>query len=140
MKIPFVDLKAQYTSIKEEIDAAIADVITNTAFIGGPFTKSFEEAFAEFCGVKHCVGVGNGTDALFIALKRLNQKTSLEEIFKIGYEKNSSVIDGVNEMISYIKNEFPHATQGYNFLISKVTTKTKGAGIYLFLQDRLHQV
>ncbi|MCD4668528.1 MAG: TIGR02757 family protein [Sulfurimonas sp.] len=66
--------------------------------------------------------------ALFIALKRLNQKTSLEEIFKAGYEKNSSVIDGVNEMISYIQNEFPHATQGYNFLISKVTTKTKGAG------------
>ncbi|MCD6173871.1 MAG: TIGR02757 family protein [Sulfurimonas sp.] len=66
--------------------------------------------------------------ALFIALKRLNQNTSLEEIFKAGYEKNHSVIDGINEMISYIKNEFPHATQGYNFLISKVTTKTKGAG------------
>ena len=71
MKIPFVDLKAQYTSIKEEIDSAIADVIANTAFIGGPFAKSFEDAFAEFCGVKHCVGVGNGTDALFIALKAL---------------------------------------------------------------------
>jgi len=54
MKIPFVDLKAQYESIKEEIDAAIADVITNTAFIGGPFVKSFEQAFAEFCNVKHC--------------------------------------------------------------------------------------
>jgi len=54
-----------------EIDAAIADVITNTAFIGGPFVKSFEQAFAEFCNVKHCVGVGNGTDALFIALKSL---------------------------------------------------------------------
>jgi dTDP-4-amino-4,6-dideoxygalactose transaminase len=71
MKIPFVDLKAQYKSIKEEIDAAIADVIANTAFIGGPYTKSFEEAFAAFCKVKHCVGVGNGTDALFIALKAL---------------------------------------------------------------------
>ena len=69
MKIPFVDLKAQYASIKVEIDAAIADVIANTAFIGGPFAKSFEDAFAEFCGVKHCVGVGNGTDALFIAMK-----------------------------------------------------------------------
>lgn len=66
--------------------------------------------------------------ALFIALKRLNQKTTLEDIFKSGYEKNSSVIDGINGMIGYIQNEFPHATQGYNFLISKVTTKTKGAG------------
>jgi len=71
MIIPFVDLKAQYESIKEEIDAAIAEVISNTAFIGGPFVKSFESAFAEFCNVKHCVGVGNGTDALFIALKAL---------------------------------------------------------------------
>ena len=72
MKIPFVDLNAQYSSIKEEIDAAIADVISKTAFIGGPFVKSFESAFAEFCMVKHCIGVGNGTDALFIALKALN--------------------------------------------------------------------
>ena len=71
MKIPFVDLKAQYANIKDEIDQAIAEVISKTAFIGGPFAKSFEEKFAEFCGVKYCVGVGNGTDALFIALKAL---------------------------------------------------------------------
>jgi len=71
MNIPLVDLKAQYESIKEEIDAAIAEVISKTAFIGGPFVESFEKAFAEFCGVKHCIGVGNGTDALFIALKTL---------------------------------------------------------------------
>ena len=71
MKIPFVDLKAQYDSIKDEIDDAIADVISKTAFIGGPFVKAFERDFAEFCKVKHCVGVGNGTDALFIALKAL---------------------------------------------------------------------
>ena len=71
MNIPFVDLKAQYDSIKSEIDQAISDVISGTAFIGGPFVKSFESKFAEFCGVKNCVGVGNGTDALFIALKAL---------------------------------------------------------------------
>jgi dTDP-4-amino-4,6-dideoxygalactose transaminase len=71
MQIPFVDVHAQYLSIKEEIDAVIADVIAKSAFIGGDYVKSFESAFAEFCGVKHCVGVGNGTDALFIALKAL---------------------------------------------------------------------
>ena len=71
MKVPFVDLKAQYANIKDEIDQAIAEVISKTAFIGGPFAKSFEEKFAEFCNVKYCVGVGNGTDALFIALKAL---------------------------------------------------------------------
>lgn len=71
MNIPFVDLRAQYESIKPEIDSAISEVIGKSAFIGGPYVKSFEAAFAEFCGVKHCIGVGNGTDALFIALKAL---------------------------------------------------------------------
>ncbi|MDT8366717.1 MAG: DegT/DnrJ/EryC1/StrS family aminotransferase [bacterium] len=69
MNIPFVDLKSQYTSIKDEIDSAIADVIENTAFVGGPFLKRFEDAFAAFCGTRNCIGVGNGTDSLFIALK-----------------------------------------------------------------------
>jgi dTDP-4-amino-4,6-dideoxygalactose transaminase len=69
--IPFVDLKIQYLSIKDQVDQAIAEVISNTAFIGGNFVKQFEEEFAKFCGTKHCIGVGNGTDALYIALKSL---------------------------------------------------------------------
>ena len=68
MKIPLVDLKAQYERIKEEIDTVMQAVISTSAFIGGPYVRAFEEAFAELCGVRHCVGVGNGTDALFIAL------------------------------------------------------------------------
>ena len=66
--IPFVDLKAQYQSIKADVDSAIAAVISETAFVGGPYVKAFEEAFARYCGVANCVGVANGTDALFIAL------------------------------------------------------------------------
>ena len=69
--IPFVDLRAQYESIKDEIDRAVAEVIERSAFVGGPFVADFEKAFAGYCGVKHCVGVGNGTDALFIALRSL---------------------------------------------------------------------
>jgi dTDP-4-amino-4,6-dideoxygalactose transaminase len=71
MNVPFVDLRSQYSSIKDEIDTAISNVVTSCAFIGGAHVGSFEEAFASFCGAKHCVGVGNGTDALFIALKAL---------------------------------------------------------------------
>jgi len=70
-KIPFVDLKKQYQSIKNEIDQAIANVLEDTAFIGGKYVNDFEQAFAAFCNVKHCIGVGNGTDALFISLKCL---------------------------------------------------------------------
>ena len=71
MRVPFVDLKAQYAAIRPEIDAAIAAVIGQTAFVGGPFVKAFDEAFAKYCGVAHCVGVANGTDAIAIALMAL---------------------------------------------------------------------
>ena len=71
MNVPFVDLKAQYLSIKEEMDNAIQYIIENTAFIGGDALKTFESRFAEFCGANYCVGVGNGTDALWIVLKSL---------------------------------------------------------------------
>lgn len=67
--IPFVDLKAQYASIKAEIDAAMAEVIRNTAFIGGPAVQRFERSFAEYCGAAHCVGASNGTSALHLALE-----------------------------------------------------------------------
>jgi len=71
MNIPLVDLKAQYNSIKDEIDGVVSDVLSKSAFIGGSYVSTFETAFAGFCKTKHCVGVGNGTDALFIALKTL---------------------------------------------------------------------
>jgi dTDP-4-amino-4,6-dideoxygalactose transaminase len=80
MKIPFVDLKAQYQSIKSEIDTAIESVISETAFIGGKYVEEFERKFAELYGVKHCVAVGNGTDSLFILMKMLGIGTNDEVI------------------------------------------------------------
>jgi dTDP-4-amino-4,6-dideoxygalactose transaminase len=70
-KIPLVDLQAQYRTIKADIDAAIERVIAKTAFIGGAEVKGFETAFAAWCGAGHCVGVGNGTDALYVTLRAL---------------------------------------------------------------------
>jgi dTDP-4-amino-4,6-dideoxygalactose transaminase len=66
--IPFVDLKAQYQTIKPEIDAAIARVIENTNFILGPQVAAFEKSFAEYVGGAFCVGVNSGTAALQLAL------------------------------------------------------------------------
>jgi dTDP-4-amino-4,6-dideoxygalactose transaminase len=71
MKIPFVDLWAQYQSIKHEIDSAMETVIKSSSFIGGKYVKQFEEDFAAYCRAKFCVGVGNGTDAIYIALRAL---------------------------------------------------------------------
>jgi len=68
MKVPFMDLKAQYAAIKDEIDAGLQDVLNNTAFAGGPFVAKFEEAFAAYCQSEHAVGVGSGTEALWIPL------------------------------------------------------------------------
>ncbi len=70
--IKFLDLHAQYLSIKDEIDSAIASVINESAFIGGKNVKRFEENFAEYQQANYCVGVGNGTDALEIAIEALN--------------------------------------------------------------------
>lgn len=69
--IPLVDLKAQYLSLKPEIDAAIARVIEAGVFILGPEAQAFEAEFAALCEVDHCIACGNGTDALFLALKGL---------------------------------------------------------------------
>jgi len=66
--------------------------------------------------------------ALFIALKSLKATTSIEKVFKSGYDENRSVVEGINACISMIRSLNPHTTQGYNFLIGKVTTKTKGSG------------
>ena len=71
MKIPFVDLHAQYLSIRPAIDAAIADVIAQTAFIGGRHVTDFEAAFARKLGVKHAIGCANGTDAIYVALRMM---------------------------------------------------------------------
>lgn len=72
MNIPFVDLKAQYKSIKPEIDAAIEDILINTSFVGGPLVTKFENEFANYQGTEHCIACANGTDAIELALQALD--------------------------------------------------------------------
>lgn len=69
MNVPFVDLKAQYRSLKPEMDAAIQRVLDRTAFVLGKETLEFETAFASYIGVAHAVGVSSGTDALELAIR-----------------------------------------------------------------------
>ncbi len=69
--IPFVDLKAQYHSLKSEIDTAVLSIMESAIFVGGEPLNLFEKNFAQACSVKHCIGVGNGTDALYIILRSL---------------------------------------------------------------------
>lgn len=71
MKVPFLNLKAQYDSIADEVQTSIIEVLSQCAFSGGPYVEKFEEEFAAFCGSKWAAGVGSGTDALWLALLAL---------------------------------------------------------------------
>ncbi|MDP3791638.1 MAG: DegT/DnrJ/EryC1/StrS family aminotransferase [Candidatus Omnitrophota bacterium] len=71
MKIPILDLQAQYKSIKNEIDAALMKVVGSQHFILGPEVEAFEREVAVYCGTKYAVGVASGTDALILSLKAL---------------------------------------------------------------------
>ncbi len=71
MQVPFGDLKRQYEALRPELDAAAARVLASGWYILGPEVRTFEEEFAAFCGARFCVGVGNGTEALYLALAAL---------------------------------------------------------------------
>jgi dTDP-4-amino-4,6-dideoxygalactose transaminase len=71
MSVPLLDLQAQYLSLKDELDSAWAEVMGGAGFIGGPKVKELEAAIAEYCGTKHAIACGNGTDALFLILAAL---------------------------------------------------------------------
>jgi len=70
--VPFLDLGAAYRELKPEIDAAVARVLESGRYIGGEAVEAFERDFAAYCDAKYCVGVGNGLDALTLALRALD--------------------------------------------------------------------
>src|SRR3982075_1373613 len=80
MPVPFADLQLQYQTIKSEIDAAIAAVVRDSAFIRGPYVDAFEREFASAVGVEHCVSCANGTDALYLAMSALRVQPGDEVI------------------------------------------------------------
>src|ERR1700735_2130355 len=80
MPVPYADLQLQYQNIKGEIDAAIAGVIRDNAFIRGPYVDAFEARFAEAVDIRHCVSCANGTDALYLAMAALNVQPGDEVI------------------------------------------------------------
>src|SRR5437867_12556403 len=71
MQVPFLDLKAHHDSMRGELETAIREVMDSNAFAGGPFVAKFEQDFAAYCGAADAIGVGNGTDALWLSLLAL---------------------------------------------------------------------
>ena len=68
IRVPFLDLEAHHAPLRGDFDRAIAEVIDSGAFAGGPFVEKFEEAFAAYCGSRYAIGVGSGTEALWLSL------------------------------------------------------------------------
>ena len=80
MNIPLLNLKRQYTYLKNDIEKVISNILESGAYINGPYTKELESKLAKYLGVKHVIGVANGTDALVIALEALGIKEGDEVI------------------------------------------------------------
>jgi len=126
MKIPFLDLKAQYNSIKEEIDVAIEGVLNNTSFINGNEVRLFESNFAKAINAKYCIGVGNGTDAIVIALKMMGVTSGDEVIVPANsFIATSEAVTAVGGTVVFVDNYHDTYNIDCEKLISKITEKTK---------------
>ena len=126
MKIPFVDLKAQYNSIKNEIDNAISTVISETSFIGGFHVNNFEQEFQNKYGVNHCISCANGTDSLYIIMKMLEIGYG-DEVITVAnsWISTSETISQTGATPVFVDCEPEYFTINVNEIEAKITPKTK---------------
>jgi dTDP-4-amino-4,6-dideoxygalactose transaminase len=136
VKIPFVDLHAQYLSIKPEVDAAIADVIAQSNYIRGPQVDAFEQAWAKTLGVKHCVSCANGTDALYIAMRGLGLKAGDEVITTAhSWISTSETITQAGGRVVFCDTDNETFTINPALIEAKITPRTVGIiPVHLFGQ------
>jgi dTDP-4-amino-4,6-dideoxygalactose transaminase len=126
MRVPFVDLSVQYNNIKADVDKAIADVISEAAFVGGKYVKVFEQKFAELYGVKHVIGCGNGTDSLYIIMKMLGIGAG-DEVITVAnsWISSSETISQTGAKPVFIDVHPTYYSMDETQLQSKVTSRTK---------------
>ena len=137
MHIPFVDLKSQYKSIQPEIDAAIHQILNESAFIGGKPVKEFESKFAELYGVKNVVGCANGTDSLYIIMKMLGIGEG-DEVITVAnsWISSSETITQTGARPVFVDIHPDYYSLNENLLEAVITIKTK-AVIAVHLQGQM---
>ena len=127
MNIPFVDLHAQYLSIKSEIDHAISSVIAESAFIRSKYVTDFEKEFAAAVGVKHCVSCANGTDAIYILMKGLGIKPGDEVITSAhSWISTSETITQAGGKVVFCDTDAETFTIDPKLIEAKITPRTVG--------------
>jgi len=126
MDIKFVDLKAQYLTIKKDIDKAIEDVINNTAFIKGKYVEEFEAKYSEKYDSKYVVSCANGTDAIYIALKALGVGAGDEVITTaLSWISTSETITQTGAKVVFVDIDEEDYTINVKEIEEKITDKTK---------------
>jgi dTDP-4-amino-4,6-dideoxygalactose transaminase len=136
MQVPFLDLKAQYAVIKEEIRAAIDEVCDSQAFILGPKVEHLENQIAAYCGAKYGVGVSSGTDALLVALMALEIKPGDEIITTpLTFFSTAGVIARLNAKPVFVDIDPVTFNLDPSRLRDSITAKTKAIiPVHLFGQ------
>ncbi|GAB1397071.1 DegT/DnrJ/EryC1/StrS family aminotransferase [Saprospiraceae bacterium] len=140
IRVPFVDLKAQYESIKPEIDAAVSNVIGETAFIGGKYVREFEEKFSALYGVKNVVSCANGTDSLYIIMKSLGIKAG-DEVITVAnsWISSSETITQTGAKPVFVDVDPVYYSINESQIENAITTNTK-AIILVHLQGQMADV
>ncbi len=124
--IKFLDLHSQYLSIKDEIDSAIASVISTSSYIGGEYLDIFEEDFAKYQDSKYCLGVGNGTDALEIAIEALELPPNSQIIVPANsFIASSEAVTRAGHKVIFCDINLDDYTINENDLRNKITKSTK---------------
>jgi dTDP-4-amino-4,6-dideoxygalactose transaminase len=127
VKVPFVDLHAQYLAIRDEIDTAIRDVIADSAFIRGPYVEAFERAWAEALGARYCVSCANGTDALEITMRGLGLKPGDEVLTSAhSWISSSATITQAGGRVVFCDVEPTTFTIDPAQVAAKITARTVG--------------
>ena len=125
--IPFVDLYAQYLSIKSEIDAVIDDVIKKSLFVRGPYVEKFEQMFSSLMESKYCVSCANGTDSLYIAMISLGVRPGDEVIAPAhSWISTTETITQAGASVVFCDTEIDTFTIDPNMIESKITPRTVG--------------
>ncbi len=136
MHVPFLNLKAAHDSLRGEITAAIQEVIDASAFAGGPFVARFEQEFASFCGAKHAIGLGSGTEALWVVLLALGVGPGEEVITVPGtFMATAEAISFCGAKPVFVDIEEETYTMNPALLERAITPKTKAIiPVHLFGQ------